>query len=450
MKFLSRIVWSEGMHLAPHHFQAQTRYFEDSLRFATASLWHEISGFLDLEMDRDSIRNGTVAVRHVRGVFPDGLSFDMPECDPLPAPRNIAEVFPPTADRIVVCLAIPNRAWNAQNCTVEPNGGGSSTRFLGDVQLLYDETTGRDEKPVRLGRKNIRLLLESEVSEEMVSLPLVRVMRDGTGHFAFDDKFIPPVLRISANDRLLTMVQRLTEILEDKSSAMAGSGKGSRFQPGMSTGEIANFWFLHTVNSALSALRHLVATRTSHPEEVYREMARLGGALCTFGLDVHPRSLPVYDHRNLESCFERLDDHIRKHLEIVVPTRTLVIPLTRFEKYFFDGEVSDSRCFGTGRWILGVHAAMGVAQLIQEVPLLVKFCSAKFVPELVKRALPGLQLDHLTVAPSAISARVDYEYFAVTRTGPCWEHIMQTKHVGVYVPGEIPDVELELLAVLES
>lgn len=449
MKFLSRIVWSEGMHLAPHHFQAQTRYFEDSIHFATASLWYAASGMLGMEFDPGTIRNGTVSLRHARGIFPDGLAFDMPECDPLPEPRNITELFPPTADRMLVYLGVPKRASNAQNCAIEPTGA-DTTRFLGAMQVLYDETTGRDEKSVRLGRKNIRVLLPSEVTEDVSALPLARVMRDGTGHFLYDENFIPPVLCLAASQRLMTMVRRLTEILEDKSSTLSGGRKGSRFQPGMSTGDVANFWFLHTVNSSLSALRHLAAARDTHPEQVYREMARLGGALCTFGLDTHPRSLPVYNHLDLESCFEKLDEHIRRHLEIVVPTRTLVIPLTAPEKYFYDGEISDSRCLGPGRWILGIHASMGIAELILKAPQLIKICSSKFVPELVRRAVAGLQFEHLTVPPSAISARIDYQYFVVNRTGPCWEHIMQTKHVGIYVPGEIPNVELELLVVLES
>ena len=38
MKLLSKIVWAEGMYLAPHHFQAQNRYFEEAMHFATASL----------------------------------------------------------------------------------------------------------------------------------------------------------------------------------------------------------------------------------------------------------------------------------------------------------------------------------------------------------------------------------------------------------------------------
>jgi type VI secretion system protein ImpJ len=32
MKYLSRVVWPEDMYLGPHHFQAQSRYFEDSQR----------------------------------------------------------------------------------------------------------------------------------------------------------------------------------------------------------------------------------------------------------------------------------------------------------------------------------------------------------------------------------------------------------------------------------
>ena len=79
-----------------------------------------------------------------------------------------------------------------------------------------------------------------------------------------------------------------------------------------------------------------------------------------------------------------------------------------------------------------------------------KLCSAQFVPELVKRALHGLTLTHMQVPPAAISAKVDSQYFTITRSGPCWEHIGVKKNVGVYVPGELPSPELELIVLLES
>jgi type VI secretion system protein ImpJ len=100
--------------------------------------------------------------------------------------------------------------------------------------------------------------------------------------------------------------------------------------------------------------------------------------------------------------------------------------------------------------VLAIQASVGEVELIGGTPKLVKVCSKAFVPELVRRALPGMALTHLPVPPSAISARVDTQYFSINRVGPCWDHIGQTKQVGVYVPGELPNPHLELLVILES
>ncbi len=100
MKLLSKIAWAEGMYLAPHHFQAQNRYFEDSVHFATASLWNEAYGLADYQLDADAIRNGTVALLQARGIFEDGLAFDMPDSDRLPAPCNIVRAVSACRQRI--------------------------------------------------------------------------------------------------------------------------------------------------------------------------------------------------------------------------------------------------------------------------------------------------------------------------------------------------------------
>ncbi len=185
-------------------------------------------------------------------------------------------------------------------------------RYIGETQILHDETTGRDEKPVRLGRKNIRLMLDTEDTEGMVTLPIARIMRSGSGYFIFDPEFIPPCLRIPASERLMSILGRLIEILEEKGSSLALPKRQGGVQAAFSTREIANFWFLHTVNASLAPLRHLYLSKRGHPEELYLEMLRLGGALCTFALDSHPRSLPLYDHDRPDTCFAALDQHIRR------------------------------------------------------------------------------------------------------------------------------------------
>jgi type VI secretion system protein ImpJ len=450
MNLLSRVVWSEGMCLEPHHFQVQNRYFEDSIHFATSSLWFASYGLAGVELDAEALHNGTVSLLHARGVFRDGLPFHMPESDALPEPRAIADLFPPTRDGIVVMLAIPPRRPGGVNCSLVEDTAAEA-RYTAEPRALHDENTGADERTVQLGRKNLRLLLDTEPAGDLLAMPVARVVRDGAGHFVYDANFVPPVLRISASPRLMLQVQRLIEILDDKSVAIGGGARNTSGGPAeFSTRQIASFWLLHAVNSALTPLRHQLIAKRGHPEELFVEMSRLAGALCTFALDAHPRDLPLYDHDNLSDCFDALDRHIRAHLEIIVPTNCVSIALKPADDCYFEGDITDQRSLGRSRWLLAIRAGMGDADLMVKAPQLIKVCSPVFVRELVKRALPGLPLTHLPTPPPAVSARVETQYFGLGKDGPCWEHMSKTRKVGVYVPGEFRDPEIEILVVLEN
>lgn len=451
MKLLSRVVWSEGMYLAPQHFQAQNRYFEEAFQFATTSLWNHAYGLAACQLDADALRNGTVSLLEGRGMFQDGLPFDIPECDPRPEPRNIAEQFLPATESLTIALGIPRWQAGQQNCDLDSLPSGSH-RYTGTTEMVHDENTGQDAKPVQIGRKNIRIVVMGEKADEnLLTLPIARVTRDQAGHFVYDPTHVPPILRLSSNERLTSMLQRLVEILEEKSAVVSQEQQSSgKFQTGMSARQVAQFWFLHAINSSLTPLRHILLAKHRHPEELFREMSRLAGALCTFSLESNPRSLPAYNHYDPGPGFAQLEEHILRHLEIIVPSQAVVIPLHAAARYFYEGDIRDQRCLGRSRWILGVHSPIGEADVISRTLQFVKVCSAQFVSELVKRALPGLVLTHLQVPPAAVAAKVDSQYFVVTRSGPCWEHIMRTSKVGVYVPGELPAPEIELIVLLES
>ena len=438
------------MYLGPHHFQAQSRYFEDAIHFSADALWFSPFGLLGYDLNAEALRNGTLVLSHARGVFEDGLPFDMPSSDPLPEPRQVEQVFPPTSDTLPAYLAVPKRKLLGGNCELEPGASSNGTRYSAEERPVFDEISGGDEKPVRFGRKNIRFLFEGEKRDDYQILPLARILRDGAGHFILDEKFIPPAIRFSASEALMGMTRRLIEILTQKNATFTGTTRGyDRQQSGMSAQQIASFWFLHAVNSGLAALRHLYLSKQGHPEELYTEMLRLGGALCTFSLDSSPTTLPLYDHLDLQSCFEALDTHIREHLELVVPTNCISVKLEQTDRYFWEADLKDSRFFGQSKWFFSVASDIGEAELITGTPALVKICSARFVPELVKRALPGLRLTHVPSPPSSLSPRITNQYFTVSRSGPCWDHLMETRRIGIYVPGEIPHPELELLVLLE-
>lgn len=451
MKQLSKVVWSEGMHLEPHHFQVQSRFFEEITHFGITKLWFEPYGLVGLELDAEALRNGTVCLVHARGIFPDGLAFNMPESDPLPAPRGIADLFPPTRESLTVLLAIPPLRLGAPNVALTDQDLNGSRRLIAEPDLIPDENTGLDEKSLKVGRKNIQIVLDTENAADLQTLPIARIRRDGSGNYVYDESFIPPCTQISASPTLMLLARRLIEVLQEKATTMTlDSRSKGKFQSGFSAQEIGQFWFLHAINSALGPLRHIFMSKRGHPEELFLELIRLGGALCTFSLDSQPRNLPLYNHMALDVCFAEVEKHIHDHLELLAPSNCLFIPLQPVANYFWEGAITDQRCLDRARWMISVHADLGDADLINRTLQLVKICSAQFVPQLVKRALPGMALAHVPVPPSAVARRVESQYFSIGRAGPCWDHIVQTRRVGIYIPGDIPNPEIELIVILES
>jgi len=448
MKQLSRVVWNEGMHLAQHHFQAQSRYFEDAIQFALSSLFYAPYGLAGCELDIEAIRNDTVSLVHARGVMPDGLPFDIPASDAAPDPIDVRELFSPTSEAHLVLLTIPPYQPDRPNFTLNGESNGAGARYRAEAAPVLDDTTGRDEKSVSLGRKNFRLALDVEPVDGLVSLPIARVRRDGSGHFMYDPEYIPPCVQVGASDRLMYILQRLIEILDAKSDSMGRGRRGNAEE--FARQEVASFWLLHAIDSSLPPLRHIAQVKRIHPEQLFVELSRLAGALCTFALDAHPRSLPLYDHDHPQESFDALERHIRANLEVVAPTARTIVPLRMTTPFLHTGAIADQRAFARAKWILGIRSSLTGVELAARVPQLAKVCSAKFTLELVRRAFPGMRLEHLSFPPASIAPRADTQYFTIERAGPCWDTLNSTHEIGVYLPDAIPHPEVELVIVAEG
>ncbi|HEX6924606.1 MAG TPA: type VI secretion system baseplate subunit TssK [Longimicrobiaceae bacterium] len=439
MSSLGRVVWHEGMHLSQHHFQAQSRYFEELIRFVATSLAPETWGLAGYELDAEALRNDTVALVHARGLMPDGLPFQFPE-DPLPSPLPIRELFSPTRDSHLVLLAIPPFVEGRPNLS----SGESETagvRFASATKLAVDEAGGVDTREVLIARKNFRLLLDAEVSEDLVTLPLARVRRDGSGHFVYDQAFIPPLLRIGGSSSLLSALDSLMEKLSARAASLAEAS-------GSPETEVADHWLAHTLHESLGTLGHYRRLRQAHPAALFAELARLAGALCTFSMHAHPRDLPTYDHARPWESFGDLMRRIVELLDVVAPSNTIRIPVRPVAEAFYAATVTDPRAFGNCDWYLAVRSRLDPAELAGAVPRLVNICSARHIDRLVREAIPGLIPKHVLSPPPGAAPRAGTEYFSIPRTGPCWTSIVDTREVGLYVPAALAEPELEIIVTL--
>jgi type VI secretion system protein ImpJ len=451
MPQLTRVAWTEGMHLSQHHFQAQSRYAEDSIAFTLRQLISHAFGFTTLTIDEASIPRGIVSLQAASGILPDGLAFHMPSADALPASLAVERVWPAGADRVTVWLTVPSL--HRGRASVRTSAASSAeplraTRFIAETVVRSDDFAGGDERDVSICRKNIALTLAPALDDE-IAMPVLRLRRQPSGELSLDQSFIPPCLHLAASGVLRTRLRRLTEVLRAKSDALAPVGDQTALV-NYAARELPTFWLIHTVRSALPALHHLLQTPRAHPEKVFIELSRLAGALCSFGLDSRADTLPQYQHDDASTWFDALELHIRRHLELIVPDGCVLLPLMPTTEVLYTTRIEDPRARAAARWFLGVSATVPDATLRKMVPDLIKVAAASQVLGLVRDAVPGLVLEHVPITPPALAANPHMQYFRIARRGAGADGIARTHEVGVYVPTTLAQPTLELRILLDD
>ncbi len=436
------------MLLTPHHFQQWDNYHESLLHSRINSLFSFNYGVLDLQLNHEALANGNFQITICRAVMPDGLVVNIPDVDPEPSLRPVAVHFGPEQDSLGVHLAVPAQRFGAAN--FQSNGAPESVnvRFLQEAASVRDETTGSNEQTLAFAKPNLRIIFDDELRDGFVSIKIAEVERTPTGKFRLSDAYIPPLLNVACSQWLSNMLRQLVEILITKSSTLGEQRRQSKASLAeFTTSEVAGFWLLHTVNSAIPTLTHYFYLPLLHPEKLYLKMAELVGQLMTFSTELHPKDIVRYDHDDLYFTFSNLSAQLRDLLETVIPSRCVPIPLEKVSPTLYVGRIEDDRLLNEAAFYLAVRAQMPEARIIEEIPRILKIASRDVIDTVVGRALPGVGLIHTNPPPAPIPTRIGFRYFQLDASGAYWEGIKGSKIVAIYVPEKIPDEKLEMYAV---
>lgn len=447
MRQLQPVIWAKGTFLTPQHLQLQDNFVESVLEFKLGALRFCPWGFSELQIDREALSTGTLLVSRAVGFFPDGLGFDIPDSDPAPGARPVEEFFGPDQTTLDAFLAIPQQRERGINVTVGSKHGDA--RYQAETAMFRDENSGLAEKPIQVAKKNFRLLTEGEPLQGSSSLYLGRVVKTPAGTYQLDPQIVPPLVNFAASEHILSILRRLVEILAAKSDTLSGSRRHkNQSLADFTASDIANFWLLYTANTYFPVLRHLMESKAGHPESLYRTMLALAGALTTFSSTVQPRNLPLYDHEHLGACFTDLDEKLRMLLETVVPSNCVSLPLKLARPSIYETALADDKYLLNTRMYLAVSADLNEADLLKRVPQLIKVCSATHIETLIRQALPGMRLMHVPSPPGAIPIKLKYQYFGLNLSGPAWEAVQRARNFAAFVPGEIPNPQMELIILL--
>ncbi len=449
MKQLQPVIWTKGTFLTPQHLQVQDRFIEDSLNFRLQALRFSAWGFSELTIDQEKLSAGHLVLSRAAGIFPDGLLFDIPDSDLAPPSRALADCFEPGAESLDVYLTVPDLRPRGVNVSAGARNGNA--RYLSEVAAFRDENTGTSEKPIQVARKNFRLLVEGENRQGTSSLRMANIERRDGGVFRLNSRFVPPLLNVRASEYVQGITRGLVELLSTRSSQLAGARRQkNQSLADFSAADIANFWLLYTVNSYFPVFNFLFEAEQVHPEELYAAMVQLAGSLTTFSSTIRPRDLPLYDHDDLGNRLAMLEAKLRSLLETVVPTNLVALPLKLVQPSIYATALDDEKYLKDTRMYLAIASSASEQEIIRKAPQLLKLCSATHIDHLVKQALPGIQLTHVTNPPNAIPVKLKYQYFSVNQSGPAWEAVRRARNFAAFVPGDFPAPEMELLILLPS
>ena len=177
-------------------------------------------------------------------------------------------------------------------------------------------------------------------------------------------------------------------------------------------------------------------------------MLALVGALSTFAVAGDTRSLPMYDHLRLGEAFAELERALYALLDGAVVDAVVSLPLKVLRPTLHAVAIDQPKWLEAPQWFIAVSAPLRQQELITRVLQGCKVGSIDVVETLTRNALPGMDLTHVSTPPAAVPVQLDFQYFAVQKSGSAWSAIESARNLAVYVPQELVDARLELVIVL--
>jgi type VI secretion system protein ImpJ len=442
-----KILWGEGLFLRPQHFQQQDQHHEERLH-RTAGLLHPYAwGVGALQVDRDALANNALRLLELSVRFQDGELYAAPASDELPEAVDLSQL-PQSAQTLTYHVALPGFKPFGGNVGAAGDPGANAVRFQQANRDTPDLYTGAAAAQLSYLRTTVRLVADTEPLDSYVHFPLLRLRRAATGGFELDGAFVPPSLTIRSAPLLLLQLRRLVDALQAKVGALYGHHREpSKHVIEFRSGDMSSFWLLHTASTAYAALSHYFHNPALHPERLYEQLLALAGSLMTFSKSWLLSDLPAYQHADPGPAFATLHRIIRELLDTVISAKYFAIALREVKPSYFHGMLDSQKIDDKTTFYLAVSAGLPASELVDVVPPRFKVGAPDDVDMFVLSALPGVRLVHAPQVPAAVPVRPDAVYFALEAKGAMYERMLQAQSVSIYVPGNMPDARLDLVAV---
>ncbi len=373
--------------------------------------------------------------------MPDGTPFDMPGVSRLPEPAEVSE----EAGNLFAWLSLPAALVNGRELDMAV--AGSASRYVRDIENIVDSTKDMQmEEAIEVAHPRLSLDIRETPRPGFHCLKVARIVEVRDRTVVFDQSFAPPVLVLGASRVVAGFAERVIGWIDNHLATLARFAADPSSRGGMQN---IDYLRLQMLNRVIGGLKHHVASRYTHPVELYRELLAIVGELSTFSPERRARTYRPYDQDDLAASFEPILDDIQRLLNIDIG-RPVRLDLEDRGNNQFVHHIQNRNVFRDATLVLEVAAARPPATIREKFPYLCKIGPNTRMNEIVQTHLPGIQLVHMPTPPRQIRTYSDRLYFYFDKQTPLWREFSVASGIGIQVSADWPELSMELWAIQEG
>ena len=443
MSWDSKVLWTDGLFVKPHHFQQADRYMESLVSGLAQRISPYAWGVTALEIDEEVLKVGQFAIKSCSGLTQDGTVFRVPAAEDHPP----ALVVPDTIKDCVVHLTVPQRRQGALE--VDLSGAELSAARLraSEVEVTHAASSNRSAVTMGVGKLRLQFALDVDDLSDRLCIPIAKIIEVRPDkEIILDKSFIPSCLDLRASGALDGFARELDGLLEHRKQALAGRMSDGGGAKGVA--EISDFLLLMSINRMQPVIRHVAQIENMHPEDFFRICAGLAGELATFmAPEKMAPDFAAYAHDDLTKSFAPVIRALRQYLSSVLEQTAISIPLDPRKYGISVGVISDRKLLSTAGFVLAVEADIPAENVRRHFQNQAKIGPVEEIRQLVNSALPGIPLRPLPVAPRQIPYHAGVVYFELDGDSPHWGKMSTSGGVAVHVSGDFPGLKMNLRAI---
>ncbi len=434
-------VWAEGVLLGQQHLQVFDEYQEyvhAQRQFIQSPIAY---GFKRITIDPTALSRGEIDVLQLELVLETGRYIEFSRT----LKHELTLLLPQNTSTITVYVGLASNT--ASSGISGYDNTGELSAFSAEYIEVSDQHDASRTREVMVAQPKLTLFTDADTKTYFDVLPLFHIIRGADGHFALDEKFIPPLLDISASKYLSELLNRTNNLVNAKANVLLSRRQGLGAVTDFGPNEMNSFLLLSGMLPSAKMLSHLKQMVNVHPERLYSEFTQLLSRISLFEHSQLIDAIPSYQHNNLTEVFAQFEQMITQLLDGVVPKKMSGLKLEKVSDALYQIATIDSAQLANNDFYLAIYFESSNSKWVDTFGSQVKVGSVDKIEIIVASALNGLTVNHCQRTPNKLAVKSGYEYFRLESHGDIWQQIVEEQSLAVFVPYGLQKANIEIVIV---